>query len=120
VTEEESIEKLEKLTRQLIANELEAQRQLINQARSVVEDKIFRAYGILRGARVITSQETVELVSALRLGRTSGILPDVPYETINEILICSRPAHLQKIAGSALEARERDIFRAQYIRQRLN
>jgi len=120
VTEEESIEKLEKMAQQIIGHELEAQRQLMSEARDLVEDKIFRAYGILRGARILSSREALELVSALRLGRTSGILTDVTYETMNEILICSRPAHLQKIAGASLEPKDRDVFRARFIRERLN
>ena len=61
-----------------------------------------------------------ELVSALRLGRTTGLLTGIPFETMNEILICSRPAHLQKMAGSALKPRDRDIMRARFIRERLN
>jgi len=120
VTEEESIEKLEKMAHRIIASELEAQRQLMNEARDIVEDKVFRAYGILRGARMITSQEAAELVSALRFGRTSGVLPEVSYRTMNELLICSRPAHLQKIAGSSLTPKDRDIYRARFIRERLN
>jgi len=120
VTEEESIEKLERMTEQIIGHELEAQRQMMHDARAMVEDKVFRAYGILKGARIISSRETVELVSALRLGRTSGILSDISYKTMNEILICSRPAHLQKIAGKKLEPTERDVFRAHFIRERLN
>jgi protein arginine kinase len=114
------VEKLEKMCQQIIAHELEAQRQLMNEAREILEDKVFRAYGILRGARIMSSQEAVELVSTLRFGRTSGILPDIPYEKMNEILICSRPAHLQKMAGSDLETRDRDVYRARYIRQLLN
>jgi protein arginine kinase len=78
VTEEESIEKIGKMAHRIIASELEAQRQLMSEARDVVEDKVFRAYGILRGARMITTRETAELVSALRFGRTSGFCPKSP------------------------------------------
>lgn len=120
VTEEESIEKLERMAQQIIANELEAQRQLMEEARTLVEDKIYRAYGILKGARILSSKEAVELVSALRLGRTAGVLTDIPYETINELLICSRPAHLQKMAGTSMAPKDRDILRARFIRERLN
>jgi len=120
ISEQESLERLEKVTRQIIANELEAQRQLMREARLLVEDKIYRAYGTLKGARIISTQETMELVSALRFGRTSGVLSEIPYETMNEILICTRPAHLQKMAGSELPPKERDVYRAQFIRQRLN
>ena len=116
VSEEESIEKLEKMTHRIIASELEAQRQLMAEARDLVEDKVFRAYGILKEARMITSQEAAEMVSALRFGRTSGILSSISYETMNEILIYSRPAHLQKMAGLNLTPKDRDIFRARFIR----
>jgi len=85
-----------------------------------LEDRIWRAYGVLRHAQTITSNETLDLLSAVRLGVDVGIMTHVNRPTINDLLILSQPAHLQKLDGSKLSAQERDSKRAGLIRQRLN
>lgn len=122
VTEEQEVEQLEGLVRKLIEWEEEALGQLQKEARSLVEDKIWRAYGILRHARSISSVESGELLSALRLGVRLGLLPNLSLEQLNQLMICSGPGHLQKIAGAALPPAERDSMRAEFIREgiRLN
>lgn len=120
VTEAEILARLPKLTEDLVACELHAQRQLLKETRVVIEDKIWRAWGALKYARVINHQEALDLLSALRLGVTAGIVPGIRLDALNELLLCTRPAHIQKQHGGQLEVLERDIARAEYIRRRLN
>jgi len=84
-----------------------------------VEDRVWRAYGLLKHARVISSEETIEQLSYLRLGVYLGIIPQVPMTTLNDLFIFTQPSHLQKIQGKALEATDRDVVRAEFIRKRL-
>ena len=81
----------------------------------MLEDKIFRSCGLLRNAHIISSQETVELLSMVRLGVDLGIIKDVDRKTINELFIMIQPAHLQKITAT-----ERDTKRAALIRQKID
>ena len=120
VSEEGQIEQIEKLVGDIVEWEEEALAQLQNEARSLVEDKIWRAYGILQHARSITSLESSELLSALRLGVQIGIFADLSRSELDQVLICSGPGHLQKIAGATLAAPERDRMRADFIRQRIH
>ncbi len=84
-----------------------------------LEDKVWRAYGILRHARKISTEETIDLLSSLRLGANLNIVRDVPIGVINQLFIVTQPSHLQKMAKKTLNAGERDAMRAEYIRTRL-
>lgn len=117
--EEVILDKLYELTLQILESEREAADQLLEEAREEVLDRASRAYGILVCARKLTGGETLELLSPLRFGVTTGVFKDVSLDALNEVFLYSRPAHLQKLAEKRLESRERDIFRAEYVREKL-
>jgi protein arginine kinase len=119
ISELDTIGKLHHLTEQIVETESKAASQLLEEAEEEVQDRVWRAHGILSSARKLNSKETLELLSPLRFGVTTGIVKDIPLNTLNELLLCTRPAHLQKRFGKALETRERDILRAQYIQTKL-
>ncbi len=114
--ERETIDSLERVTKQIIDSEQRARDELLKDARVQIEDKIWRAYGTLRHSRVISSQEVVNLSSAVRFGVALRIEGLASVQTLNELLVRSQPAHLQVKAGRELEQRERNILRAEYIR----
>ena len=118
--EEELIENLERILKQVIDHEQTARQALMANNRSQIEDRIWRAFGILQHARTMSSAETLDLLSAVRLGVDVGIMNGVDRTTVNELFLFSQPAHLQKLEGKALNAQERDEKRAQLIRSRLN
>ncbi len=118
--EEDIIDNLERVIKQVIEHEQNARRILLSQRRENIEDRIWRAYGTLKSAHIITSQETIELLSTLRLGIDTGIIKDITRKTVNDLFILIQPAHLQKIAGRALSPAQRDVKRASLIREKLS
>lgn len=118
-SEEDILQNMNGLVRQIIEQEEQARQALLLQNRSVLEDKICRSHGILRNAHIISSQETVDLLSMVRLGIDVGIIKDVAKQAINELFIMIQPAHLQKIEGKKLNTLERDVKRASLIRKKL-
>ncbi len=117
--EEHIIESLRGMTREIINKEKQSRDALIAGNRIGLEDKICRSYGLLTGARVISSRELMELLSDVRLGVDLGFLPDISTKDLNEIMIQTQPASLQKKAGKELSDTERDIFRSKLIRKKL-
>ncbi len=117
--EQDVIQNIHGLIRQVIEQEEQARQAMLVQNRAMLEDKIFRAYGVLRNAHIISSQETIELLSMVRLGIDLQIVRDVDRKSINELFITIQPAHLQKIESKKLSSGERDIKRANLIRQKL-
>ncbi|OPX18356.1 protein arginine kinase [candidate division WOR-3 bacterium 4484_100] len=118
--EEELIEQIIKLTHMIIDIELKARDVILKKARYEFEDKVFRSLGVLKSARIISTDEVLNLLSALRFGIGMGLIKDIPLDLVNELLIVSRPANIQLYYGVVLEEYERDIRRAEYIRNRLN
>ena len=73
----------------------------------------------MKSAHIISSNETITLLSAIRLGVDLGIVKNLDRRMVNELLILTQPAHLQKLEGKILSSNERDTKRAQLIRERL-
>jgi protein arginine kinase len=119
-SEEEIIENINGLIRQIIEQEAQARDVLLNKSKEVLEDRINRSLGILKNAHIITSQETIELLSMVRLGSDLGMVKDIDRRSINELFITTLPAHLQKLENKKLSSQERDLKRAELIRKKLN
>jgi protein arginine kinase len=118
-TEEEVIDSLSKISTQIIEYEKSAQETLMKDAPEQIEDKVWRSYGILMHARVLASTEVMNLLSALRLGLSLGLIDKIDYRTLNELLIITQPAHLQKYEGREMDTTERDMVRAEMVRRRI-
>ena len=118
-SEQDVLQNISGLIRQMIEQEEQARQALLVQNKPMVENKVFRSYGTLKNAHIISSQETVELLSMVRLGIDLDIIQDVDRNAINELFIMIQPAHLQKINGKKLSASERDIKRANLIREKI-
>lgn len=118
-SETDIIQNINGLTRQVIDQEEQARQALLMQNKPMLEDKICRSWGLLKSARIISSQEAIELFSMVRLGIDMHIVKEVNHKALNELFIMIQPAHLQKIEGKRLNAFERDTKRAAVIRQKL-
>lgn len=119
VTEEEVLKQITRITGEIIEKEAAARRRLVDEASDMIEDKIWRAYGILKHARVLSSEEVMNLLSAVRLGNAMKIIDFLDIALINDILLLSQPAHLQKFYGTEMDNNKRDFVRAQMVREKL-
>ncbi len=119
LSEEDTVANMESHIRKVLEFEKKARESLLKEARTLLEDKIWRSYGLLKTARLVTSKEAMSLVSAIRLGVGLNIINDVELSTLNEILIMIQPMHLQHHNEREMKAEERDRARADYIRSRL-
>ena len=118
-SERDSIESLDRVARQVMETETRARERLVRDARVQTEDKVWRAYGLLRYCRAVSAQEVINLCSAVRLGVSLGLPGLCPLRVINELLVLTQPAHLQRYYGGELTPAERNVYRAQLVRERL-
>lgn len=116
---EDILEMLNQVVGRLAEFEERARQTLMRDARVQVEDKVYRALAILRNARLLTSNETLNLSSAVRLGVGLQLVDDVPAGLLNALMVLTKPSHLQHRAGRTLESQERDSMRADLVRSRL-
>jgi len=117
--EEDITDNIERIIKQVVEYEQNARQMLMAQERQRIADRIWRAYGILKNAYIISSGETIELLSSVRLGVDLEIIKDINRHQLNELFIFIQPAHLQKLEGKKLSPQERDVKRAQLIRSKL-
>lgn len=118
-SEEELIDHLGKIVGQVIQYEKQARAVLLREASSVLEDKVWRAYGILRHARSLPFDELMNLLSGVRLGLTLKLLRTPRVETLNRIMISAQAAHLARAAGRTLDEADASAFRAERVRAAL-
>src|SRR6476660_7124875 len=113
------VERLEKVLSQIIEHEENARGTLLEKKPKTVYNHIGRAYGILANAHSISSKETMNLLSLMRMGVDLGMFPDLERALVDELFIITQPAHLQKRFTEKLNAEERDLLRADMLRERL-
>ncbi len=118
-TEATIVERLEKVLAQIIEHEENARATLLEKKPKMIYNHIGRAYGILANAHSISSKETMNLLSLMRLGVDVGLFPGVDRALVDELFILTQPAHLQKQHAEKLPAEERDLLRADMLRERL-
>ncbi len=108
-----------KIIPKIVDYERAARDSLVRHSPHRLDDKIWRAYGILCNARWIGSEETHSLLSPIRMGIHLGRFNKLDIPTLNELFLQTQPAHLQKLHDKTLEDDQRDVLRAEYIRRRL-
>jgi len=119
-TEQSIINRITSMAEQLISFELNARDELLKKNSIVVEDKVARAVGTLKHAKILPSVEAITLMSLLRLGMALDLIDYFDEKILNELLVLIQPAHLMKLHGTSLNSRDRDILRIKLIRKRLN
>ena len=118
VTEDEIINNLEGVVENIIQEEMKFRDILINKCKDEVEDKIFRAYGILKNAKLMSYKELVELLSYVRLGVEMYVL-DLNKDVLNKLLVYTSDEAIQNKLGKSLTNKERKAERAIFIQELL-
>jgi protein arginine kinase len=117
-TEQELIEQVGEVVPAIIDYERRAREFLLKESPNDLHDRVSRAHGILSTAQTISSEETMHLLSSVRMGVNLGLL-DIDIATLNKLFIHTQPAHLQKIRGIDLDTSDRNIERACYLQRHL-
>lgn len=118
-TEVELLEQVGDVVPAIIGYERRARDYLVREGQRDLHDRVSRAYGILCSAETISSEETMHLLSSVRMGVNLGLLEDLEIPTVNKLFIHTQPAHLQKLRGVELDTADRNVERAMYLRRML-
>ena len=115
-SEESLLSDLGRILPHVLTFERRVREELTKESRAMLEDRIWRSYGLLRNARSISTDEAITSLSAVRLGAYLGLLTDVQPSTLNRLLVLVQPGHLQAKVGRELGPPERDVERAALLR----
>ncbi len=103
----------------VISYERKARDLLVRDGQHDLFDQVSRAYGTLQNAKQISSEETMHLLSKVRMGINLGLIGDLEIPTVNKLFIHTQPAHLQKLRGGELDSANRNRERANYLHRHL-
>lgn len=113
------IDDMEAVIGAIIQYEEKARAELATSDRSQLEDRVWRSWGLLRNARLMSSEEAMRHLSSLRLGVVMGVFDNIDLHELQKLFLYTQPAHLQRLEGRELESGDRDVARARYIRHEL-
>ena len=116
ISEAEIVKNLKLITEKIIEQERLA-RKILARDSIELEDKVYRAYGILTNARKISSEEARDLLSQVKLGTDLGIIQELTDLKVKKLELYTKPANLQKYLSKQIDSYERDIKRAEVIKQ---
>jgi len=120
-SEQEIIENLHSVARQIIDHERAARERMLQQeSRIRLEDRVYRSLGILSHASIMESKEAAQRLSDVRLGVDLGLIEEVSPQIMNELMVLTQPGFLQQTFGEKLNIEQRDIRRAELIRKQLH
>jgi len=120
LAEEEILSNLKAVVSQIINEEDLSRENLIKKYKYEIEDRIYRALGVLKSAILLNTDECLKLLSDVRLGIEMGIIKDVDKVTLNSLLVYTQNATIQKLLDKKLSSKERDFNRAKLIREKLS
>jgi protein arginine kinase len=115
-TEAELLDQLSKIVQHVMTMEEQARQVLLRDATTILQDKVWRAFALLRYARSLGFEEAMNLLSGVRLGVSVGLLPKIGMYALNKLLVFTQPAHLAVVFGGELKEEEVPLRRAEYVR----
>lgn len=116
-TEEEIINKLNKVIHQILTRERNTRKYLTDKRLIDMENKVYRSLGILKYSRILNSKEAMEHLSNIRMGTTMNILKNKELSNAIKLMIDIQPANIQKKLNKEMNSKERDIERARMMRE---
>lgn len=119
LSEQETLQQLQSVTEQLIEREMQLRQAMTERDRASMCDMVWRAFGTVKYAQVMTAKEFMTLASRIRLGISMGMITHITHEHINNLTVQIQPAHLQQHYQKSLSPSERDVLRATYLRNEI-
>ncbi|MCL1802921.1 MAG: protein arginine kinase [Eubacteriaceae bacterium] len=119
ITEEEIVNSIHSISREIIKLEREERNSLLINQEDELKDRIYRAYGILTNACVISTRESMSLLSLMRMGVDLGLFVDITDAKLDDLIIKIQPATLALSYNENADDRSLNIYRASFIQQEL-
>jgi protein arginine kinase len=119
-SEDEILMSIGDIKDQIVEHESKLRENMANMNIVQFEDRVYRSLGVMRGARILSSEEYMRAWSDVRLGIDTGVLKGLRIEVLDHMLALIQPAYIQKMFGRLLNSAERDIQRAKLVREMIS
>lgn len=118
-SESDILQELRDVVEQVIKKEQSARKALLIRAPSTLEDRLSRSLGIIKYAKILSSEEAASCLSNIRLGVSLGLLEPISQSCLNECMLLIQPGFIQQFVGTTLQPAERDMYRAKLLQDKL-
>lgn len=119
ITEEEALNNLKTVVNQIVNQENIAREVAYKNYKHEIEDRVYRASGVLKSAVLLSTQECLKLLSDVRMGCEMGIIEDINIQTLNDLLIEIQPATIQRNNGKVKSSKSINLIRADLVKNKL-
>lgn len=116
ITEKEIAKNLNLISQKIIEQERIARKYLSKNSLKL-EDKVYRDFGILTNAKRLSEEETLDLLSSIKLGTDLGIIKELTDKKVSELMLYTKPANIQKKLGNKLSVIDQEVARCDIIKQ---
>ena len=117
VNESDILAKLTEAVRQISEREMQARKNIQEDALDRLTDRVTRSVGILKYAYMMSTEEFIKLFCEVRLGISKGLAPGISYEQVGTLLVEAMPATLTLSSESTPKGEAaRDKLRAARIK----
>ncbi|HOE64794.1 MAG TPA: protein arginine kinase [Candidatus Sumerlaeota bacterium] len=114
--EEAIVDSIGSIANKVIEQEEEARMELFDKRPLIVEDTVWRSFGILSQARLMDTQETMKLLSRIRLGIERKYFSKMNHYILNRLFFSIQPAHVEYKRQTGPNNQKRDAARAELLR----
>ena len=116
ITEKEIIANVKNITEKIIEQERTARKYLCKNELEL-RDIVYRAFGVLTFASKLGTEECRKLLSEVKMGVDLGILNEIDDGKVRKLELYTKPGNLQKYVGKTIDGYEREIKRAEIVKQ---
>ncbi len=116
ITEKQIIANVKNITEKIIEQERTARKYLCKNELEL-RDIVYRAFGVLTFASKLGTEECRKLLSEVKMGVDLGILNEIDDGKVKKLELYTKPGNLQKYVGKTLDGYEREIKRAEVVKQ---
>ena len=114
ISEKAALNNLNSLALSILEQERQCRAELMNNIR--FQDLMWRSYGTLKNARVMSFYEFMEAIAMVKIGIAKGDIK-IPMARINEMIFTLQPATINTEYSMSLDRQVRDAKRAELIRE---
>jgi protein arginine kinase len=119
IDEQAIVQRVTRVSSEVVRQECNARTRLVQASPMVLFDCLARSLSVLQNARLLSTSEALEFLSAMRLGASLRLLSRLKVPDVDKLILLMQPGHLQKGLGTSLSTDERDEMRAEFLRRKM-
>jgi protein arginine kinase len=113
------VDRVQRICTEVVRQERNARARLLCELPLVLVDCLARSLSVLKNARLLSTAEALEFLSAIRLGAAMKLCTRLQVSDVDDLILAMQPGHLQKIRGVVMTSDERDEQRAVFLRRQM-